>query len=324
MTVGDRIRFHRKENGLTQEALAEELDVTRQAVAKWENGKSSPSTANLMKMAELFNVSFRDLIQEREEPITREELDELRQNILGLKEEARERRAFIEGLWKVVVSSLALTGGYGAVLFSAQILLSSTAMSDYVLRWTLENHILTVLYIYALIGTIGYGRRFGGIVFAGTILGVLLGSIFGALTVKLTEMHFNDGEIALIFCSIVFSVSALAEALVRQHREMQTVRKKTVVGRVLGPTLIVCLAVFTVIGADYSAHKISFERGALAGYRAGYEQGVSDRERGLPANSRKNNRSIPENYRDGSSAYTGYMYYWPTGYHRGYKEQEAP
>ncbi len=321
MTVGDRIRFHRKENGLTQEALAEELDVTRQAVAKWESGKSSPSTANLMKMAELFNVSFRDLIQEREEPITREELDELKQNIQGLKEEARKHRAFIEGLWKVVVSSLVVTSGFAAIILSAQILLSSTAVPDYVLRWTLENHILTALYIYALIGTIGYGRRFGGIVFAGTILGVLLGSIVGALTSRLTELHFNDGRIALLFCGTVFCVYALVDAFVKRNREMLVVLKKPAARCALDVVLIICTTVFIIIGAGYSVHEISFERGAMAGWHAGYEQGVSDRESGLPANSRKKNRQIPENYREGSSAYTGYMYYWPTGYHEGYEEK---
>jgi hypothetical protein len=54
------------------------------------------------------------------------------------------------------------------------------------------------------------------------------------------------------------------------------------------------------------------------------EQGILDREMGLPADSRKTRRSVPESYREGAARHTGYMYYWPTGYHKGYKGQERP
>ena len=45
--LGTRIRTLRKERGLSQEALAQALEVSRQAVTKWEDGSSLPSTANL-------------------------------------------------------------------------------------------------------------------------------------------------------------------------------------------------------------------------------------------------------------------------------------
>jgi transcriptional regulator with XRE-family HTH domain len=62
MTIGERIRALRKERGMTQDAAALALDVTRQAVAKWEGNQTAPSTANIMKLAELFQVSFQDLL----------------------------------------------------------------------------------------------------------------------------------------------------------------------------------------------------------------------------------------------------------------------
>ena len=40
MTIADRIQQLRKQNGLSQEQLAERLDVSRQAVSKWESGVS--------------------------------------------------------------------------------------------------------------------------------------------------------------------------------------------------------------------------------------------------------------------------------------------
>lgn len=50
MTLGEKIASARKEKGMTQEMLAEQLEVTRQAVARWETGKALPGTANLFML----------------------------------------------------------------------------------------------------------------------------------------------------------------------------------------------------------------------------------------------------------------------------------
>ena len=48
---------------MTQEFVAEAIGVSRQAVSKWENGSSDPSTSNLIALAKLFNASPEDLIR---------------------------------------------------------------------------------------------------------------------------------------------------------------------------------------------------------------------------------------------------------------------
>ncbi len=62
MTLGERIQQVRKRHGLSQEALAEKLDVSRQAVSKWETGLSNPDTQNLILLAELFEISVDELV----------------------------------------------------------------------------------------------------------------------------------------------------------------------------------------------------------------------------------------------------------------------
>ncbi len=52
MTLQEHIRTLRKERGLSQEALAEALGVSRQAITKWEDGSALPSTANLLSLAD--------------------------------------------------------------------------------------------------------------------------------------------------------------------------------------------------------------------------------------------------------------------------------
>lgn len=61
-TLGKRIVSHRKRLGLTQDALAELLGVTAQAVSKWENDQSCPDIATLPKLAEIFGISTDELL----------------------------------------------------------------------------------------------------------------------------------------------------------------------------------------------------------------------------------------------------------------------
>ena len=61
-TLGKRIAWHRKHLGLTQDALAEQLGVTAQAVSKWENDQSCPDIAMLPKLSAIFRISIDELL----------------------------------------------------------------------------------------------------------------------------------------------------------------------------------------------------------------------------------------------------------------------
>lgn len=65
-SLGEAIRAHRNRCQMTQEFVAESLGVTRQAVSKWEQGLSDPSTSNLLALARLFNISAEELLREVE------------------------------------------------------------------------------------------------------------------------------------------------------------------------------------------------------------------------------------------------------------------
>ena len=54
--IGQKIKNKRKELNLTQEYLAKEINISRQAVSKWEKGMSEPSMENLVKLSEIFGV----------------------------------------------------------------------------------------------------------------------------------------------------------------------------------------------------------------------------------------------------------------------------
>lgn len=61
-TIGDRIKFHRKRLGMTQEQLAERMGVSAQAVSKWENNLSCPDIAVLPELAAAFGISVDELL----------------------------------------------------------------------------------------------------------------------------------------------------------------------------------------------------------------------------------------------------------------------
>ncbi|QSX05913.1 helix-turn-helix transcriptional regulator [Sedimentibacter sp. zth1] len=63
-SLGEALKEHRTLCKMTQEFVAETIGVSRQAVSKWENGISDPSTSNLIALAKLYNVPVEDLIKE--------------------------------------------------------------------------------------------------------------------------------------------------------------------------------------------------------------------------------------------------------------------
>lgn len=64
MLFSDKLKKIRREYNLTQEELAEKLDVSRQAITKWESGEGTPDVENLKQLAILFNTTLDDLIME--------------------------------------------------------------------------------------------------------------------------------------------------------------------------------------------------------------------------------------------------------------------
>lgn len=62
MLLNEQITQFRKQKKLSQEELAAALQVSRQAVSKWENGVSNPDTENLIRLAEIFEVDVNVLI----------------------------------------------------------------------------------------------------------------------------------------------------------------------------------------------------------------------------------------------------------------------
>lgn len=62
METRDILKNLREKNNLTQEELAEQIHVTRQAVSRWETGETQPNTDTLKLLSQVFDVSINTLL----------------------------------------------------------------------------------------------------------------------------------------------------------------------------------------------------------------------------------------------------------------------
>ena len=67
MKFCDKLQKIRKENNVTQEQLADKLNVSRQAVSKWESGTAYPDTEKLIQISKIFNTSLDELINDNKD-----------------------------------------------------------------------------------------------------------------------------------------------------------------------------------------------------------------------------------------------------------------
>lgn len=62
------LQFLRKSHNLTQDELAKKLEITRQAVSKWETGTTIPDLEVLLKLSKLYGISINDILEPKVEP----------------------------------------------------------------------------------------------------------------------------------------------------------------------------------------------------------------------------------------------------------------
>jgi len=95
--IGKFILQLRQENNLSQKELAELIPVTRQAVSRWEKGKSIPDSSTLLLLSDIFNVSVNELLSG--ERLKKEEIQSLEKITLGIidnsKVEAKKLKRII-------------------------------------------------------------------------------------------------------------------------------------------------------------------------------------------------------------------------------------
>ena len=66
--ISKYLQFLRKSRNYTQDDLAKKLDISRQAVSKWETGTAIPDLEVLLKISKLYNITINDILEPKVEP----------------------------------------------------------------------------------------------------------------------------------------------------------------------------------------------------------------------------------------------------------------
>lgn len=96
LDLSEKIVKLRKNNGLTQEQLAEQLNVSRQSVSKWESGQAAPDIDKIVALGEIFHVTTDYLLKpsELDELAMKTEMLEKRQQEILEKDKKRMERQY--------------------------------------------------------------------------------------------------------------------------------------------------------------------------------------------------------------------------------------
>lgn len=111
-TFGMRLGRIRKENNYTQETIANKLNVTAQAVSKWENDITSPDIDTLIKLADIFNITIDELVGRASNAIatTKKDINKMILKIIVDSNENDKIRVNLPmGIVKILVESGSVT-----------------------------------------------------------------------------------------------------------------------------------------------------------------------------------------------------------------------
>ena len=104
MTLGERLTALRKEKGMSQDALAGILGVSRQSVSKWETDASIPDLDNLVRLSDLFEVTLDELVRGKkpERPAEKVALPETLRQLGRMAEKFWREKAYLAG-WLLIL-----------------------------------------------------------------------------------------------------------------------------------------------------------------------------------------------------------------------------
>lgn len=149
MKFGENLFNLRKLSAMSQEKLAEKMNVSRQSVSKWENGESYPEMEKIMRLCSIFHCKINDLVHEDMTDI--DSLDEdIKMSVVKFKEEKQKR---IKGISKAIyiiarIGKILLTFAIpiiALIIILTPIFLSKVEVKDNTIVFEGTNEKITVI-----------------------------------------------------------------------------------------------------------------------------------------------------------------------------------
>jgi transcriptional regulator with XRE-family HTH domain len=230
MTLGEKIQLLRKQNNLSQERLAQQMNVSRQAVSKWELNAATPDTENVVQLSRLFKVSTDYLLNDDYSGD---------QDLPAVKQVMNEQSEYVRGQLKknkTIYMIFGFASLFAAVLiFSIQFYISSSpsvTLSHWLkpLLFTLPILIITIL-SFALgkkaeekIMSESFHLKESKMIESWAMYGIALGAVVGLIFTLLFEYASAvligiglGGVIGIILDCLRFRVSRTEGKGIKKH-----------------------------------------------------------------------------------------------------------
>ena len=211
MTLGEKIYELRTQHNLSQGDLANELNVSRQSISKWENGNSTPDLEKIIKLAEIFSVSLDELIknEEKEETIvnTPEQLTATKTNTREKKIGKGLLIAGVISVFAFLLLGLGITGVFIAIpLFACSIIYYKAK----------SNHFLYCL--WAIIPLVDLYIRFA----TGINWNVIKQTLEWEYSWNYGRLAIGWGQFVVILFLIIFSIVKLSKKNVEINKKFKS------------------------------------------------------------------------------------------------------
>ncbi len=191
--LGDKIKELRKEIGMTQEDITSELNVSQQAITKWENVSSLPSSGNMIKLAELFNVSIDVLVTLTvDKNLSDFDLAGVAEFIHNAQEKVRRQNDLLIHTKKIVLYLTGVLLTYELMYFICWFLNVQIGIKIHPWYYIKKYHIILLMGIPSIIAVILQKKKFTLIMLLGATLSVLVGQIIGEYSIHHSPVTFNE------------------------------------------------------------------------------------------------------------------------------------
>lgn len=262
MNLGERIYSLRSRNGFSQGELADRLNVSRQAVSKWENNSAVPDLERIIKMSELFGISIDELIKgEPPEEIRREALKSEPPQVLRNPPMPTRKIAGLMLFGMAFITSLVLfaIGGFQGLLFGIPFLIFGL-ISFFCEKYTLLKCLWALYLMLTLFLRMAMGISVSG-------LRYIFSSDAFITEKKIIALCMAGFIVFLIF----FTVKSLKNMPIR---DLSTEKKKLIIMTVVSVLIFALFICFSAVFVPRIVDKLSSEGAHHIVYNIVYYMGL--------------------------------------------------
>ena len=210
MNISENIKHYRTKLHLSQEYVADQLGISRQAVSKWETGQSQPTAQNLADLAMLFEISISELV----EP---ERNNKEVSKVIKAKEKVRYKIALIIlGIFIVYYLIWLIIGNKDMNVTILEIIRMRNSRF-YLFPWLVRNNLYWIAMLISVIGALLSKKLFSYSTCIGTILGILFGELFGPNPGSSTGHTHNGWWIWILIFLLSILIGIILE-IRKKHR----------------------------------------------------------------------------------------------------------